>query len=480
MTVRLLVDFDVPRASGNGQWTIPAGRVVGLFSAATEAGLIAAKLAAATGAAADWEPPSEAPRYDDLDPAQVSTIAVVPKLSATATRAANVANFNALVRDMDEGQTMALPRGEFLLDIIPSKSIRIVGAGRPYYSAGSMVGGTIIRGEINIQDRRNASISRLGINQVGLTPASYPNCLTGGSTTLNDSTSPMNQVVRDVLMIGRGFASGGNQQHGLLLQNGRGFLVERTIIYNTLNAFIARASGATFRDSDSINAEANAFLFKSAVSGGANDAFDNTAENCRGYALADGYSANFTAQAEDGSKATRNSKFAICTADASGTTNGSAAFRVDGVGTAASNRGVQVGLCTSKGDRSGAAFLVGDNFSEGVVFGLTNADDFGGLAYRSNATSATNLPSVIGGTAWRSGFPDIINVSGVWAVCEVNGKTFDAGQSRTVANLPAAGVSATQRAIVTDATATTFMSVVVGGGANIVPVFSDGTNWRIA
>jgi hypothetical protein len=50
----------------------------------------------------------------------------------------------------------------------------------------------------------------------------------------------------------------------------------------------------------------------------------------------------------------------------------------------------------------------------------------------------------------------------------------------TVATLPAAGtVGAGTRAAVTDANATTFNSVVAGGGANFVPVVSDGTNWRI-
>lgn len=50
----------------------------------------------------------------------------------------------------------------------------------------------------------------------------------------------------------------------------------------------------------------------------------------------------------------------------------------------------------------------------------------------------------------------------------------------TVAQLPSAATAgAGARAMVTNATATTFNSVVAGGGANIVPVFSDGTNWRI-
>lgn len=50
----------------------------------------------------------------------------------------------------------------------------------------------------------------------------------------------------------------------------------------------------------------------------------------------------------------------------------------------------------------------------------------------------------------------------------------------TVATLPAAGTAgAGARAYVTDASATTFASVVAGGGANIVPVMSNGTNWII-
>lgn len=49
-----------------------------------------------------------------------------------------------------------------------------------------------------------------------------------------------------------------------------------------------------------------------------------------------------------------------------------------------------------------------------------------------------------------------------------------------VAGLPAAATAgAGARAFVTDATATTFYSVVAGGGSNAVSVTSDGTNWLI-
>jgi hypothetical protein len=52
------------------------------------------------------------------------------------------------------------------------------------------------------------------------------------------------------------------------------------------------------------------------------------------------------------------------------------------------------------------------------------------------------------------------------------------GGSATVATLPTAGTPG-RRFIVTDATATTFASIVVGGGAQRVPVYDDGINWRI-
>lgn len=48
----------------------------------------------------------------------------------------------------------------------------------------------------------------------------------------------------------------------------------------------------------------------------------------------------------------------------------------------------------------------------------------------------------------------------------------------TVSSLPAAG-TAGRRHFVTDATVTTFASVVSGGGVNKVPVYDDGTNWRV-
>jgi hypothetical protein len=49
-----------------------------------------------------------------------------------------------------------------------------------------------------------------------------------------------------------------------------------------------------------------------------------------------------------------------------------------------------------------------------------------------------------------------------------------------VANLPSAAASGSgARAFVSDATTPTFGNVVVGGGAVRIPVYSDGTDWRV-
>ena len=50
----------------------------------------------------------------------------------------------------------------------------------------------------------------------------------------------------------------------------------------------------------------------------------------------------------------------------------------------------------------------------------------------------------------------------------------------TVSTLPSASTSGTgARSFVTDASAPTFGSTVSGGGAVAVPVYSDGTNWKV-
>lgn len=72
MTIRLLAPY--PYQSANGTYDIPAGAIVDVFNAATQAGLIAAGLAVDTASAATWQPPSEAALVDRITPAEVSPL----------------------------------------------------------------------------------------------------------------------------------------------------------------------------------------------------------------------------------------------------------------------------------------------------------------------------------------------------------------------------------------------------------------------
>lgn len=50
----------------------------------------------------------------------------------------------------------------------------------------------------------------------------------------------------------------------------------------------------------------------------------------------------------------------------------------------------------------------------------------------------------------------------------------------TLVQLPTATIAgAGTRAFITDGSTATFGATVAGGGANIVPIYSDGTNWKV-
>jgi hypothetical protein len=85
---------------------------------------------------------------------------------------------------------------------------------------------------------------------------------------------------------------------------------------------------------------------------------------------------------------------------------------------------------------------------------------------------------VIGQQAW--GDRDNQVVLGGTGIVETVLRGVTRHTTYTVATLPSAStMGAGARAFVTNANSTTFASIVAGGGSNGVPVYSDGTNWRI-
>jgi len=115
-----------------------------------------------------------------------------------------------------------------------------------------------------------------------------------------------------------------------------------------------------------------------------------------------------------------------------------------------------------QGDDGGRIFRE-DNYVEGVSGWLTEVWTVGdepnlNLRCTDGATSSTTAIELT---------PTSINVYGGFKLSVY-----------TVATLPSTPQEGT-KAFVNDATATTFHSIVAGTGANFVPVFYDGTDWRI-
>lgn len=121
-------------------------------------------------------------------------------------------------------------------------------------------------------------------------------------------------------------------------------------------------------------------------------------------------------------------------------------------------------------DQATSVYLRGGRItSTDRVFNITGTGLMGDFHILDTVLSGTfpsaDLPSFAGVTTW-SGSVILDPAIGI---------------RTTVAGLLGSGIPVAQgcRAVVTDANATTPGGVVAGGGANIVPVFRDGTAWRI-
>lgn len=120
-------------------------------------------------------------------------------------------------------------------------------------------------------------------------------------------------------------------------------------------------------------------------------------------------------------------------------------------------------------DINTADYCIGIGFAAGKYANASRMVFIDG-ADRANITNAQNIGLIYGKH----------ESTAIAQVLHLNALTRIGPPSLTVATLPAAAAGYTGfRAFVTDANATTFASIVAGGGSNGVPVYCDGTNWRI-
>lgn len=130
----------------------------------------------------------------------------------------------------------------------------------------------------------------------------------------------------------------------------------------------------------------------------------------------------------------------------------------------------------------GANFRMAWQPGVGVVFYESGTQTFGissGPVVGSGTTfgwSSTATPGNTKDTALSRQSAGVVEVTDhLWADTLRTSTAFTVGGGT---GLPAAGVPG-RRAYVTDALGPAFGAVVVGGGAVVVPVFDDGTNWIV-
>lgn len=152
--------------------------------------------------------------------------------------------------------------------------------------------------------------------------------------------------------------------------------------------------------------------------------------------------------------------------------------------TSASNSTINTGATTTTAistlATSGTVTIGGPSQSGTITLGQSTTSqtlNIQAAAVISGQTKTINI-----GTTGASGSTTAIalgsSVSGATSITTVNGVIKH--QVYTVATLPSASTSGSgARSFVSDANTTTFAAIVAGGGANPVPVYSDGTNWRI-
>lgn len=156
-----------------------------------------------------------------------------------------------------------------------------------------------------------------------------------------------------------------------------------------------------------------------------------------------------------------------------GTTDSSNNFSVFAPTSLFSNSG-DMRVSISKGSSANVASIIfQDNFSARVQLGLLGNDSF---SIQTSPDGSTFTNSLVFNQSTANVGVQLPTAPTV--PLDVNGPIRT--RATIVASLPSAATSgAGARSFVTDATSTTFLSVVSGSGSNSVPVVSDGTNWRI-
>ena len=171
-----------------------------------------------------------------------------------------------------------------------------------------------------------------------------------------------------------------------------------------------------------------------------------------------------------------NSLVMSTTGNINTTANVSVGTRISAAGNVTGSNIVTAGNVTATGNVTGSYLLGNGSFISGVAF-YSNSSVAAYLPVYTGDLQVGNITNSLGNAVGNVG-----NATGFFNSIFANayvGGTVKTGVYVT-GNIPAAAtVGEGSRAFVSDATATTFASAYTGGGANKVPVYSDGSAWYI-
>jgi hypothetical protein len=297
--------------------------------------------------------------------------------------------------------------------------------------------------------------------------------ITGTGLRITDATASTSTTTGALVVTG-GIASGdgifaGGRITGAATASATGSIFAQppatTLTSGTIAAFRADLSANPASASSAINI--GAFLVASTASGNAQDFTSGIGLN--GFFMQVAHNGTGTVTGENGIVAIVDNANAGTVSDLAGAR---LVARNLGTGTVTRAYGVRVISLVNLGGGT-----VGTNYGvyvEGQTAGTVNYSIYtnAGLVRLGGQTSIIDTTA---STTTATGALVVSGGVGIAGALNV-GATIDSNVY-TVATLPAG--NAGMRAFVSDANATTFASIVAGGGTNRVPVYHDGTNWRI-
>lgn len=163
----------------------------------------------------------------------------------------------AAVTAAPAGSLIKIASGPYIEDItFGQNNVLLVGAGKPYFDGTDLIGGTIIKGQINCNGKIGATLKDLGVDIRAHAQDDAIYNSTGGTT-------PKYQRFENLRVVGKGSATAGDRGHGILLQSGGYNSVTNCDFHLWYHGLAFRCSHSTVTNSRFYSCFSDAVIIKS-------------------------------------------------------------------------------------------------------------------------------------------------------------------------------------------------------------------------